>query len=75
MLVADFAILVAVAIVETGFAHAALHCAHSRQHPPAGTKWQLTRVRAETGHFMKRSASVFGNVVRIKAGLRHRTTL
>ena len=29
MLVADFAILVAVAIVETGLAHAALHCAHS----------------------------------------------
>jgi hypothetical protein len=29
VLVADFAILVAVAIVETGLAHAALHCAHS----------------------------------------------
>jgi hypothetical protein len=48
---ADFAIPVALAIVETGLAHAALHCAHSRQHPPAGTKWQLTRVRAETGAF------------------------
>jgi hypothetical protein len=51
VLVADFAILIAVAIVETGLAHAALHCAHSRQHPPAWTKWQLTRARAETGAF------------------------
>src|ERR1700719_2773460 len=40
VLVADFAVVVAVAIVETGFAHAALHGARERQHPPAGTKWQ-----------------------------------
>src|ERR1700682_887817 len=48
MLVVDFAILVAVAIVETGLAHAALHCAHSRQHPPAWAKWQLSGARAGT---------------------------
>jgi hypothetical protein len=40
VLVADFAVVVAMAIVETGFAHAALHGARERQHPPAGTKWQ-----------------------------------
>src|ERR1700689_3078511 len=40
VLVADFAVVVAVAIVETGFAPAALHGARERQHPPAGTKWQ-----------------------------------
>src|SRR4030088_3102462 len=34
----DFAIPVAVATVETCLAHAALHCAHSREHPPAGTE-------------------------------------
>src|SRR4029077_14075415 len=34
VLVADFAILVAVAIVEAGLAHAALPGAHSRQHLP-----------------------------------------
>src|SRR5438552_14995973 len=34
---ADFAILVAVAIVETCLAHAGLHCSRD---PPAGTKWQ-----------------------------------
>src|SRR3954454_14052522 len=39
---ADLAILVAVAIVETCLAHAALHCSRNRQHPPAGTKLQLT---------------------------------
>src|SRR5258705_13973072 len=33
------------------------------------------RSRRNRGHFMKRSASVFGNVVRIKAGQRHRTIL
>jgi hypothetical protein len=32
----------AVAIVETCRAHAAPHCARSRQHPPAEIKWQLT---------------------------------
>src|SRR6202171_1899303 len=42
---ADFAILVAVAIVETRLAHAALHCAPPRYHPPAGIKWQLARAR------------------------------
>jgi hypothetical protein len=36
------AILVAVAIVETCLAHAALNCSRNRQHPPAGTKLQLT---------------------------------
>jgi hypothetical protein len=40
VLVADFTVVVAVAIVETGFTHAALHDARERQHPPAGTKWQ-----------------------------------
>ena len=40
VLVADFAVVVAMAIVETGLAHAALHGARERQHPPAGTKWQ-----------------------------------
>src|SRR5271154_729343 len=40
VLVADFAVVVAAAIVETGFAHAALHGARARQHPPGGTKWQ-----------------------------------
>ena len=38
---ADFAIIAAVAVVETCLAHAALHCARSRQHPLAGTYWQL----------------------------------
>src|ERR1700686_3656722 len=42
---ADFTILVAVAIVETCLAHAALHCAHSRELPPAGTEWQLNYAR------------------------------
>ena len=42
---ADFAILVAVLIVETCLAHAALHCDHSREHPPAGTEWQLNYAR------------------------------
>ena len=37
VLVADFAVVVAVAIVETGFTHASLHGARQRQHPPAGT--------------------------------------
>src|SRR6516225_1652179 len=41
VLVADFAILVAVAIVETRLAHAALHCARSRKHPPPGLGYQL----------------------------------
>src|ERR1700716_4072859 len=35
---ADFAILVAVAIVETCLAHAALHCSRNRHLPPAGIK-------------------------------------
>jgi hypothetical protein len=38
---ADFAILVAMTIVEACLAHAALHCTSNRQHPPAATKWQL----------------------------------
>jgi len=51
---ADFAILVAVAIVETCRAHAALYCAHtaaaaapdpSREDPPVGTEWQLNSAR------------------------------
>ena len=41
MLVADFAIVVAVAIVQTCLAHAALHGGRKRQHPPAGLRWQL----------------------------------
>jgi hypothetical protein len=36
VLVADFAVVVAVAIVETGFAHAALHYLRSRQHRLSG---------------------------------------
>jgi len=40
VLVADFAVVVAVAIVETGFTHVSLHGALKRQHLPAGTKWQ-----------------------------------
>src|SRR4051812_29657349 len=40
---ADFAIMIAVAFVETCLAHAALRCARHRQHPPARTKWQLKR--------------------------------
>src|SRR6516162_6141406 len=54
VLVADFAILVAVAIVETRLAHAALHCARGRQHPPPGVGLQLNhavRRRCMTGHF------------------------
>ena len=39
--VADFTVAVDVAIVETCFAHGALHCAYSlREHPPASTNWQ-----------------------------------
>jgi hypothetical protein len=41
VLVADFAIVVAVAIVQTCLAHAALHGDRERQHPPAGLRWQL----------------------------------
>ena len=40
MFAADFAVLVAVAIVEACLAHAALHRAGGRQHPPAGIEWQ-----------------------------------
>jgi hypothetical protein len=40
VLVADFAVVVAVAIVESGFAHRALHYADSWKHPPVRTKWQ-----------------------------------
>ena len=47
VLVADFAVLVAMAIVETGLAHAALLWAHSRQHPPAGSKWQRCAATAQ----------------------------
>jgi hypothetical protein len=43
VLVADFAILVAMAIVETCLAHAALHYARSRQHPPPGSDKRLRR--------------------------------
>src|SRR5258708_31906272 len=64
VLVADFAILVAVAIVETGLAHAALHCAHS---PTASSRLNQMATNARSqpkpGHFMQRLASVFGNVV------------
>jgi hypothetical protein len=45
---ADFAILVAVAIVETCLAHAGspvCPTADSRQNPPVELKWQLTRAR------------------------------
>jgi hypothetical protein len=42
---ADFAIPVAVATVETCLAHAALHYAHTRKHPPAGAEWQLNYAR------------------------------
>src|ERR1700675_3507506 len=49
--VADFAILVAVAIVEACLAHAALPDAHGRQHPPAGAKWQRMRAHDATAAF------------------------
>jgi hypothetical protein len=39
VLVADFSVVVAVAIVETCLAHAALLC-RERQHPPGETKEQ-----------------------------------
>src|SRR5260370_29038685 len=51
VLVADFAILVAVAIVETCLAHTALPGAHGRQHPPAATKWQRVRAHDATAAF------------------------
>src|SRR5260221_1945989 len=51
MLVADFAVVIAVAIVEAGLAHAALPDAHGRQLPPAAAKWQLMRVRDATAAF------------------------
>jgi hypothetical protein len=44
--VADFTVVVAVAIVETCVAHGALHCAYGEL-PPARTKWQSC---AATGH-------------------------
>jgi hypothetical protein len=37
---ADFTVRVAVAVIETCLAHATLHCARDRQHPPARTIWQ-----------------------------------
>jgi hypothetical protein len=38
---ADFTVrAVAVAVAETCLAHAALHCARNRQHPPVRTIWQ-----------------------------------
>jgi hypothetical protein len=48
---ADFAIHVAVTIVEACLAHhAALHCTRNRQHPPAATIWQLkASVRMPSG--------------------------
>src|SRR3979411_2833921 len=42
LLEGEFAVVVATAIVETGFAHAALHGACERQHPPARLRWQLS---------------------------------
>src|SRR5258706_12150517 len=47
----------------------------ARRHPPAWTKWQPTRARAETGAFHEMIGLGFGNVVHIKAGLCHRTIL
>jgi len=41
VLVADFTIVIAVAIVQTCVAHAALHGDRERQHSPAGLRWQL----------------------------------
>jgi hypothetical protein len=40
VLVADFAILVAMAIVEARLVHAALPCARGRQHLPVEAEWQ-----------------------------------
>jgi len=42
---------------------------------PPGPNGNQRAFAPKPGHFMERSASVFGNVVRIKAGLRHRTIL
>src|SRR5258707_3834082 len=54
VLVADFAVLIAVAIVHACLAHAALPGTHGRQHPPAATKWQRTRgPRRNRSIFMK----------------------
>src|SRR6266403_5145840 len=47
----------------------------AQQHPPAWTKWQPTRARAETGAFHEMIGLGFGNVVHIKAGLCHRAIL
>src|SRR5205807_7207306 len=59
VLVADFAILVAVPIVETRLAHAALHGSHScppkAKHPLSGAKWQLMRGRNVLVHCTKRN--------------------
>ena len=55
VLVADFAIVVAVAIVETCLAHAALHGAHGRQHPPARTKWQSCAATGQRRDLAERS--------------------
>src|SRR5882757_3753282 len=41
VLVADFAVVVAMTIVQTCLAHAALPSGRKRQHPPAGLRWQL----------------------------------
>lgn len=40
VLVADFAVVVAMTIVQTCLAHAALHGGRKRQHPPARLRWQ-----------------------------------
>src|ERR1700712_1482134 len=41
VLVADVAVVVAMTMVQTWLAHAALHGGRERQHPPAGVRWQL----------------------------------
>jgi hypothetical protein len=47
MLVADFAIPVAVAIVETGLAHAALHCFPRRSILPSGANGNERPLKSE----------------------------
>ena len=59
MLVADFVVLVAVAIVETGLAHAALHGAQGAASSRLDQMATNARSQPRPGHFMQRLASVF----------------
>ena len=65
VLVADFAVVIAVAIVEACLAHAALPGALGRQLPPAAAKWQPRRIRNATAAFWEMPGAGPGNAVRI----------